>query len=154
MSDSSYPMETLNESACWRLLRTTTLGRLAVSTSAGVDIFPVNFVVDQAGVVFRTAHGTKLTAALNGERVAFEADGLDDDLHEWWSVVIHGVAAEMTSQDQMLDALTLPLTPFQGAGKARFVRVSAESVTGRRFAEVDPKRWANPTMHARRAPNE
>ena len=38
---------------------------------------PVNFVVEHGNVVFRTAEGTKLAAAVLGTAVAFEVDGYD-----------------------------------------------------------------------------
>ena len=42
------------------------VGRLAVSIKEQPDIFPINFVVDHGTVVFRTAEGTKLAAAVLG----------------------------------------------------------------------------------------
>ena len=62
---------------CWDLLRTSEIGRLAVSIRNQPDIFPVNFVVDHGIVVFRTAEGTRLADAVLGESVAFEIDGYD-----------------------------------------------------------------------------
>ena len=41
------------------------------------DIFPINYVVDHGAVVFRTAEGTKLAAAVLGQGVAFEIDGYE-----------------------------------------------------------------------------
>ena len=45
----------LDESACWGLLRSVEVGRLAVVVNHRPEIFPINFVVDHATVVFRTA---------------------------------------------------------------------------------------------------
>ena len=71
------PVEELPTHECWRLLRTTTVGRLAVSVDSQPDIFPVNYVVDHGTLVFRTDAGTKLTAALTSNAVAVEADGIE-----------------------------------------------------------------------------
>lgn len=135
MSDYE-PMEALDPAACWDLLRSAVVGRLAIAITNHPDIFPVNYVVDHGSVVFRTAEGTKLAGAVLGPAVAFEADGYDPDGGVAWSVVIKGRAVEI---DQMLgrfDAADLPLFPWHAAPKHRFVRIEPESITGRRFHVV------------------
>jgi hypothetical protein len=125
----------LDEHQCWDLLRSQEVGRLAVAIANHPDIFPVNFVVDHATVVFRTAEGTKLAAAVLGESVAFEIDGESDG--EAWSVVIKGRAVEIENMYELFDAADLPLYPWHVAPKHRFVRVLPELVTGRRFRVAD-----------------
>ncbi len=154
MSCDQTHIEVLTESDCWLLLRTVQLGRLAVSTAAGVDIFPINFVVDRGTVVFRTAAGTKLSAALSDQPVAFEADGKEGETNRCWSVVLHGKASEVRYLDETLDAMRLPLTPAAGTSKPRFLRISPHTVTGRRFADADPAFWSTPITRTSRAPIE
>jgi nitroimidazol reductase NimA-like FMN-containing flavoprotein (pyridoxamine 5'-phosphate oxidase superfamily) len=125
----------LDEHQCWDLLRSQEVGRLAVAIANHPDIFPVNFVVDHASVVFRTAEGTKLAAAVLGESVAFETDGESDG--EAWSVVVKGRAVEIEQMYELFDALDLPLYPWHAAPKHRFVRILPELVTGRRFRVAD-----------------
>ena len=48
------------------------MGRLAVVVAGHPDIFPINYVVDHASIVIRTAAGTKL-AGSKSRQVAFEA---------------------------------------------------------------------------------
>jgi uncharacterized protein len=125
----------LAEHECWDLLRSQEVGRLAVAIANHPDIFPVNYVVDHASVVFRTAEGTKLAAAVLGESVAFEIDGESDG--EAWSVVVKGPAVEIERMYELFDALELPLYPWHVAPKHRFVRILPELVTGRRFYVAD-----------------
>jgi uncharacterized protein len=125
----------LDEHQCWDLLRSQEVGRLAVAIANHPDIFPVNYVVDHASVVFRTAEGTKLAAAVLGESVAFETDGESDG--EAWSVVVKGRAVEIEQMYELFDALDLPLYPWHAAPKHRFVRILPELVTGRRFRVAD-----------------
>ena len=80
----------LAEDVCWALLRTAPVGRLAVSVADHPDIFPINFLVDHATIVFRTTEGTKLAATLTSPLIAFEADGYDLEVGEAWSVVVKG----------------------------------------------------------------
>ena len=58
----------LPANACWALLRSQEVGRLAVSIADRPEIFPVNYVVDHGTVVFRTAEGTKLAGAVAARR--------------------------------------------------------------------------------------
>ena len=54
MTDDKSNVAELSESACWALLRTTSVGRLAVWVEDHPDIFPINFAVDHGTVVFRS----------------------------------------------------------------------------------------------------
>jgi nitroimidazol reductase NimA-like FMN-containing flavoprotein (pyridoxamine 5'-phosphate oxidase superfamily) len=129
---------------CLDLLRTQTVGRLAVSIRDLPDIFPINYTVDRGGIVFRTAEGTKLAASVLGRGVAFEVDGVDDAAGEAWSVIVKGHAVEITGMYELLDALELPLFPWHAAPKHRFVRIEPVETTGRRFHVVEPSAWSDP----------
>ena len=120
------------------------MGRLAVSIRDHPDIFPINYVVDRGGVVFRTAEGTKLAASVLGRGVAFEIDGLDPDAGEAWSVIVKGHAVEIERMYDVIDALALPLFPWHASPKNRFVRIDPVEVTGRRFHVVEPAAWSDP----------
>ena len=133
MSVDRFGAEVLETDVCWQLLRVTEVGRLAVSITEHPDIFPVNYVVDQGTVVFRTAEGTKLAAAVLGRAVAFEIDGYDPDRGDAWSVVIKGRATEIERMQDVFDALDLPLFPWHASPKHRFVRIEPFDITGRRF---------------------
>ncbi|MEJ7726915.1 MAG: pyridoxamine 5'-phosphate oxidase family protein [Actinomycetes bacterium] len=122
----------MSDSDSWAVLRHALVGRLAVAVGDRPDIFPVNFAVDHGSVVFRTAAGTKLAAAA-GRPVAFEADGYDPGTGEAWSVVVKGVAQEVTELDDVLAALDLPLFPWHTAPKPRIIRITPDSISGRRF---------------------
>ena len=111
-------MTILDTHTCLDLLRTSEVGRLAVSIKNHPDIFPINYVVDRGTVVFRTAEGTKLAASLLGLAVAFEVDGYDPDAGEAWSVVIKGYAVEIEKMYEMFDALDLPLFPWHAGPEA------------------------------------
>lgn len=126
-------MQVLDADDCWELLRATDVGRLAVAINNHPDVFPVNFVVDRGTVVFRTAEGTKLAAAVLGTGVAFEIDGYFPTVGEAWSVVIKGRAVEIQGMQNLFDAADLPLFPWHASPKQCFVRIHPESITGRRF---------------------
>jgi nitroimidazol reductase NimA-like FMN-containing flavoprotein (pyridoxamine 5'-phosphate oxidase superfamily) len=137
MTDDRFGVEELDSSECWRLLRTNEVGRLAVSITDHPDIFPINYVTDRGTVVFRTAEGTKLAAAVLGRAVAFEVDGYDAGSGEAWSVVLKGRASEIQRMHDLFDATELPLFPWHAAPKPRFVRIEPDELTGRRFHVVE-----------------
>jgi nitroimidazol reductase NimA-like FMN-containing flavoprotein (pyridoxamine 5'-phosphate oxidase superfamily) len=135
MTSSTQPGVTvLDEDTCWKLLASVEVGRLAVAVDGQPDIFPLNFAIDEHGLVFRTAEGTKLFALFIDSAVAFEADGFDPDSGNAWSVVIKGVAREIAMQDKVDTAY--PVFPWSAWPKARFVRIDAHQVTGRQFHVV------------------
>ncbi|GAB3050254.1 pyridoxamine 5'-phosphate oxidase family protein [Intrasporangium mesophilum] len=124
--------EVLDQHVCWDLLRKCPFGRLAVVVEGEPDVFPVNYVVDHGTIVFRTDSGRKLSAAA-GRPVAFEVDGHDPTYSVVWSVVVRGVGAEIREMDEVIEAMELPLTPWQEGRKARFIRIRPSAVTGRRI---------------------
>ncbi|MDQ2797969.1 MAG: pyridoxamine 5'-phosphate oxidase family protein [Actinomycetota bacterium] len=126
----------LSATECWSLLRSAAVGRLGVSVDGRQDIFPVNHVVSRESVVFRTAQGSKLDAAVD-HPVAFEVDGFDSATGDAWSVVVKGTARELRDRDEIIRALRLPITPWPGGLKPRIVQIDpypdSGAVTGRRF---------------------
>ena len=141
MTRDRLGMTVLEPDECLDLLRRETVGRIAVAILEHPDIFPINYVVDRGGVVFRSAEGTKLAAGVLGRGVAFEVDGVEADTHEAWSVVVKGRAVEIERLEELMAAQDLPLYPWQAAPKHRYVRIEPDEITGRRFAIVDPDHW-------------
>src|SRR5215213_1397747 len=74
---------------CWRLLQTSSVGRLAIHALDGrPDVFPINFVAHDGSIFFRSAPGAKLQSIAGSPDVAFELDGTNARFH--WSVVVRG----------------------------------------------------------------
>ncbi|NUT72268.1 pyridoxamine 5'-phosphate oxidase family protein [Pseudarthrobacter sp. C4D7] len=140
-NEPSTQVQNLEHYECWALLRTVSVGRLAVLVDGRPDIFPVNFTVDGGTLVFRTSQGTKLSAASGDAPVAVEADGVDPGTGLAWSVVIKGTAGLVKSTEDVLETSRLYLFPWQAGRKDAFVRITPESVTGRRFKVTDPMTW-------------
>ena len=143
-----FGMTVLATNESLELLRSSVVGRLAVSITDHPDIFPINFVVDRGCVVFRTAEGTKLAAAVLGRGVAFEVDGYDQASGEAWSVVVKGHAVEIEQMHDLFEAVELPLFSWQAAPKPRFVRIEPVDISGRRFSVVEDARPSEPNGSA------
>lgn len=138
MDASSQPgIEVLDEAQCWELLSSTSVGRIAVDIADQPDIFPINYVVDDGGIVFRSGPGTKLAGAVLNHHVAFEIDGYVPRERTAWSVVVKGLAHQIERMMEMFAAEDLPLFPWVVSQKPDFVRIAPTLVTGRRFHVID-----------------
>lgn len=135
-SGVSSEVEELSESACWALLRDVPIGRIALQGARDIEVFPVNFVVDDGTVVFRTAHGTKLALIGDGVRCTFEADDIDVVERLVWSVVIKGAALPVARHDAIAAAFDLDVPTWQDGPKPTYVRIRSDVVSGRRFPIV------------------
>lgn len=134
------PVAALSESACWRALEATTLGRLAIAVGDDVEMFPVNYTTADGRILFRTAPGSKLLALTARPSVAFEIDGYDDSAA--FSVVVKGRAERIEHQREIDAADELPLAPWIPTLKYRWVRVVPTEISGRVFRrDPEPERY-------------
>jgi nitroimidazol reductase NimA-like FMN-containing flavoprotein (pyridoxamine 5'-phosphate oxidase superfamily) len=129
----------LARAECLNLLRRTHFGRLAVSRGEGAPIIrPLNYVFDprSQSVVFRTAEGSKLHSLLRAKEAAFEIDGIDDGGRTGWSVVVIGVAEEVTNPSEIRRLDQLGLEVWAPGPRNHWVRIRARTLSGRRIAAV------------------
>jgi nitroimidazol reductase NimA-like FMN-containing flavoprotein (pyridoxamine 5'-phosphate oxidase superfamily) len=139
-------MEVLNHEQCWSLLGSVEVGRLAVAAAGDIDIFPLNFVVNDHTIVFRSAEGTKLVEVVLAGRVAFEVDGYEPERGRAWSVVCKGEAQMLDKWDDIYAAQDLPLFPWNHSPKERFVRITPYEMSGRRFTVYATRDGADPEL--------
>ena len=127
-------MQILSRAACLRLLAGQRVGRLAFLVGDQPMVLPVNFALHGDVVVFRTAEGTKLDAAAHA-KVAFEVDEVDARGEAGWSVVIQGVAEEITDDERWYEAsLRHAVPPSWLPGPAEhYVRITPRLISGRRL---------------------
>lgn len=119
---------------CLELLADQCVGRLAVIARGRPEIFPINYVLDGDAVVFRTNSGTKLWGTTHGA-VAFEVDLTHAASRSGWSVVVHGVAQEVTDGDRadLQERLqSLPLGVWAAGERPHLMRIVPQEITGRK----------------------
>ena len=124
-------LEVLGEEQSWHLLASADLARLAVSIDGGVDIFPINYVVADRVIFFRTAPGSKLMDLTKHPIVALETDGTHN--RRRWSVVVKGSAVRLGSDEEIESSGVLSLHSLVPTEKWNYVRITASSITGRQF---------------------
>lgn len=125
------PVSVLSVDESWRLLASVPIGRFVTTIGTRLEIFPVNFAVQERTVLFRTAEGTKLITAIMSDRVLFEAD--DHTATDGWSVIVRGTAELLETAEDIAVAEQAHLMPWTSPAKRRYVRITAKEISGRFF---------------------
>ncbi|MFE1166046.1 helix-turn-helix domain-containing protein [Nocardiopsis sp. NPDC058789] len=124
----------LPPSRCMRLIGPGGVGRIGLRSDSepAPVILPVNFLVRDGAIVFRTAvHG--LIAGNLPDEVAFEVDRVDAATSEGWSVLVVGRAEPVTEEAETARLRqSAPLRPWAGGEHDLYVRVTPRDVSGRR----------------------
>jgi nitroimidazol reductase NimA-like FMN-containing flavoprotein (pyridoxamine 5'-phosphate oxidase superfamily) len=129
----------LGPAECWALLATQPVGRVAVIVGHYPLVFPVNYAVDGETIVYRTGAGTKLHS-IHRSNVTFEADEIDNEQRTGWSVMVKGVAQELSVQRDRHVISRVELTgaaPWAPGDRDHVIRIVADQVTGRRIRPAE-----------------
>jgi hypothetical protein len=130
-------VEVLTREECLELLGRAAIGRVGVSIDALPVILPVYFALFGDSVLFRTVPGTKFAAATVGAVLAFQADSYETESPTAWSVLLQGIASEVTHPEEAALAGSVPLTPWAVTGRpSRFMRLEIARVSGRRYRYI------------------
>lgn len=130
-------LEELGEEECLALIAPGGIGRIAYASRFGLAVLPVNYVLRDGAIVFRTAENGPLDVDLRtgiadaDYRVSFEIDSLHLDTKQGWSVLIQGPAHHVTGADE--DALQdAGVEPWAPGPRELYVRIVPSRITGRR----------------------
>lgn len=125
--------EILESAECLELLRSTRTGRVALSIGALPVVFPVAYAVVDGKIVFLSDESARVTSAVQNSVVAFEADGVDEDAGEQWTVQVVGMAeVDHSGLDALQGALEDRRLAPPAEGKAAVV-IEPKMLTGRRL---------------------
>jgi uncharacterized protein len=125
-------LEILPFGECLRLLASVPVGRVGFIADGEIVMLPVNHMVDGQDVVFRTAHGSKLSAAGGRELATFEADCYDEQTRSGWSVLVTGRVEVVEAEDDVQRLMHRDLHPWVTAVQRPFwIRIRPVSVSGR-----------------------
>jgi uncharacterized protein len=118
------------------LLESMSLGRLAVNVEGWAPVIrPVNYAFDRSSqsVVFRSARGSKLTALALSAQASFEIDDFEPTARSGWSVIVTGVAEEVTAANDVDRLEQLGLSSVAPGRDYQWIRIHATVVSGRRI---------------------
>ena len=83
--------------------------------------------------MYRTGSGTKLHS-IHRSNVTFEVDSIDLVHHTGWSVMVKGVAQELSverNRETVSQAELRGCTPWAPGERNHFIRILADEITGR-----------------------
>jgi hypothetical protein len=132
-ADGERVLLPLDRDACLALLETVSVGRLVFTYRAMPEVFPVNFRLDDGGVVIRVSGASRTAVNAVDTVVAFEADEIDAATRTGWSVTVVGQSREILDPHEQARVAALPLVAWAGGARDRFIRIALERVTGRRL---------------------
>jgi uncharacterized protein len=122
----------LDVEECMELLAAKSVGRIAYATDAGPRILPVNYVLVNDRVIFRTVPDGEIFHHALSSVCAFEIDETDEFFESGWSVVVVGRPQLATVDDfAHMRHGRLP-EPWAGGNRYMFVGLPCEHVSGRR----------------------
>lgn len=131
-------LEVLDIEECMELLASVPIGRVAMIDGGEIAVLPVNHVVADGRVCFRTAPGAKLDAGIMQHVVTFEADDYDSATETGWSVVVKGRADLVTDADELERLRDTGIRPWANPSyRTNWVTLHASDVTGRRITAAD-----------------
>ena len=127
----------IDPSDCIDLLAEAPYVRIGFVAEGEPTVLPVNAVLHEDAIYFRTSPGSKLGSAAADAVVAVEADGGDAEARIGWSVVAHGHASIVTDAALEEVLFGLPFEPWALPDTREFwVRVEVASVSGRRIVRT------------------
>ena len=144
MSEAARPAELfeLDRPTCLALLTTQHVGRLIIDAAAPV-IRVINYTAVEHTIMFRSDPGPQIDDIVDAP-VVFEADMFDDQTRSGWSVVVRGVARDLSSNLAGLGQSGVTVDPWAPGPKNRWFAITIDDVTGRLLrGEVRPT-WVNP----------
>ncbi len=127
-------LEIISRQECLQLLRGQRVGRVAFVARDQPMVLPVNYAIHGGTIVLRTGTGTKLEA-MRSSKVAFEVDEFDVVDASGWSVVVQGVAEDITDADDLTAGLLRDsAVPSWAPGDLdHYVRIDPTMISGRRI---------------------
>ena len=128
-------VKTMTDLECVTQLSNTPVGRIAFLQDGMPSMAPVNYRWHEDTIVFRTQEGQKLVGS-QGRPVCFEIDGWNRARKTGWSVLVKGIASEVTEWAAKEQLEQIGLTPWTNdVWRRRWVQVLPMEVTGREIAQ-------------------
>lgn len=118
----------------WTFLGDSGIGHLALrSQPHGVDIVPINYLITNRQLFFRSGPGSKLENLTQHPYVAVQVERFEDDA--WFSVVLKGKAERLWADEEIELSGIMNLTTTQPGDKFNYVRVIPDMIMGRTFPD-------------------
>lgn len=126
-------VEKLTEAECLTLLGSAQVGRVAFVDANGQQLIPVNFILLDGLVYFRTVPTGILAQLARGhEDVAFGVDDFDASTRSGRNVTVRGSAREVEDRANISKILGNPgVEPWAGGVRPMVIEIRPASIEGR-----------------------
>ncbi|WP_291416031.1 pyridoxamine 5'-phosphate oxidase family protein [Actinophytocola sp.] len=128
MDSEPRQLRQLTKAESLQLLTEVSFGRVIFTQNTMPAVRPVNHIIDDVAVIFRTHLGAAVLTTI-GMIVTYQADAIDPDSHLGWSVILHGYAHAITDPDTVARYEQL-LRPWVRGEMTHVIRIYPEIVTG------------------------
>jgi uncharacterized protein len=126
-------LELLTDEQALQLLAGAEVGRVGITLGSLPAIFPVNYRLIDGAIIFRTAPGSKMSAATEGAVVAFEVDDYQLADRSGWSVLVVGLAEVVDDDELAVKLAAVHLEPLVDGPRTAIVRITPTFLSGRRL---------------------
>ena len=131
-------LEDLSRGECILRLEASGVGRVAAVLDSRPYISPVNYVVHEGAIVFRTRSGSRLHKATLDSYAALEIDSADFMYHEGWSVLVQGRSSHVVDPDEVIALAQVCVAPWIDDARDSFVQIRLDEVRGERISHRLP----------------
>ena len=141
---ASPVLEPLDEPECLRLISAGGVGRIGYTGRFGPTVVPVNYVLYEGTILFRTGQHSPMGEDLRTgiehaeSKVAFEIDEISPATREGWSILVQGAAHPVDSEAERAAVMRSGVEAWAGGDKELFIRVIPTRITGRRIRRTGP----------------
>jgi nitroimidazol reductase NimA-like FMN-containing flavoprotein (pyridoxamine 5'-phosphate oxidase superfamily) len=115
-----------------RLLATVSLGRIVFTKRALPAVHPVSHIIDGGDLIIRSSAAPTVSSAAGatvGAVVAYQADSIDQESFDGWSVVVTGLA-HLVSDPPEVARYQRMLRPWGTGETDCVIRLRPELITG------------------------
>jgi uncharacterized protein len=131
------PSIELSRAECLQLLEQKSVGRVAFQAADGLRIFPVNYVVHDERIVFRTLPYGVIARSIRLSDVAFEVDDLDEELRSGWSVLAVGRCERLEDPSELAGIRQSGLPqPWADGTRELYFAIRWKGLSGRRLGQL------------------
>lgn len=129
--------EELSDTRCWALLSTQKTGRFGFLKDGAVHIYPVNYLVQDGAIYFRTRDDGDIGSLLPLEGCAFQVDQVRSEAMAGWTVFANGTA-NVVRDEALLTELwgRAAEEPWAGGSRTTFVEIQPSRISGRSVLAV------------------
>ena len=104
---------------------------MVVTAGAAPAALPVSYRLVGDAIVFRSAPGAKLTAALDGAVVGFEIDRIDPATRSGWSVLVVGMSRVVTDPAEIAELDSVNIPQWLPEASPYYVEIVIRNISGR-----------------------